>query len=146
MIETIELVEPWIDAVLTGDATLVDLVGGVDSISGTLSAIPLEPPYVTYLMQSTSDTITGAGGDRIGVESLYVVKAVAASGSWNDVSTIAARLDVLLHLPNTVVTLAGGSLSSIRERIIQYPEVDEGVQYRHLGAQYRIRASAGAQS
>jgi hypothetical protein len=146
MIETVGLVEPWIYAKLiadengsTGVADLID----VDSISGTLSAVPLTPPYVTFLMNSTTDIITGAGGARISVESLYVIKAVAAGGSWDDVVALAERIDALFHLPNTVVTLSGGSLSSIRERVISYPEVDEGVQYRHLGGIFRIRASEG---
>lgn len=144
MIETVDMVEPWIYDRLASDSQILALVG-VDSISGTLSATPLTPPYVTFLMNSTVDVITAAGGDRISTENLYVIKAVAASGSWDDVRAAANRIDALFHLPNTVVTLGGGSLSSIRERVVSYPEIDEGVQYRHLGGIFRIRASAGHQ-
>src|SRR5690349_11900695 len=130
MIETVGMIEPWIYDRLSTDTQILSRVG-VDSISGTLSATPLVPPYVTFLMNSNQDLVTGAGGDRISVETLYVIKAVAASGSWDDVLALATRIDQLFHLPNTVVTLSGGSLSSIRDRVIEYPEVDEGVQYRH---------------
>jgi hypothetical protein len=70
------------------------------------------------------------------------VKAVAQTATWNDVESIAERIDTLLQQPHTVITRARGSLTCIRESIISYPEVNDGVQYRHLGAIWRIRASA----
>jgi hypothetical protein len=143
-VETVDLIEPWIWSTLSTDSALLGLVP-IDSISGTLSATELTPPYVTFSMNSIFDVITGAGGDRIGVEALYLVKAVSADGSWDVIAPIARRLNVLLNKPYEVVTLPdGGSLSCLRDRIIQYPEVNEGVQYRHLGGLYRIRASPGA--
>lgn len=139
MTETIDLVEPWIYSRLQ-DSTLLTLIGGLDHISGTLSVDELPSPYVTFLMQSSRD-IQGNAGQIISTDNLYMVKAVAATASWNDVAAIASRLTTLFHLPYTVVNVTGGSLTSTRENIIQYPEITEGVQYRHLGAVYRIRAS-----
>lgn len=139
MTETIDLVEPWIYGQLQ-DSALLTLIGGLDHISGTLSVDELPTPYVTFLMQSSRD-VQGNAGQIISTDNLYMVKAVAATASWDDVSPIATILTGLFHLPNTVVNVTGGSLTSTRENIIQYPEITEGVQYRHLGAVYRIRAS-----
>lgn len=138
-IETVEIADTWLYATLSGDSALAVLVG--DRISGTLSGEPLATPYVTFLCQSTLD-VNGVGGARISTDNLYAVKAVAQASSWDDVVPIANRISALLHRPNQVVTTAAGSLTSVRQNLIQYPEVDEGVQYRHLGAVFRIRASA----
>lgn len=141
MIETTGLIDPWIYGTLSEDSTLMGLIGGLDHLSGTLSAVPLETPYVTFLCQSSRD-VGGVGGIRISTDNLYIVKAVAQGGTWDDVSQIASRVDYLLHRPGSVMTEGSGSLSCIRESIVQYPEVTEGLQYRHLGGIYRIRASA----
>jgi hypothetical protein len=140
VIETVSIVQPWLYDVLTGDSALVDMVG--EDISGALSPEALTPPFVSFLLDSGVDVLTGAGASRISVNTLYLVKAVAATTSWDDVGPIASRIDTLLHLPYQVVTLDNGSLSSIRERIVQYPEVQDGIAYLHLGALYRIRVSA----
>lgn len=139
MTETIDLIEPWIYGQLQ-DSALLTLIGGVGHISGTLSVDELPSPYVTFLMQSSRD-IQGNAGQIISTDNLYMIKAVAATASWDDVAPIATILTSLFHLPNTVINVTGGSMTSTRENIIQYPEITEGVQYRHLGAVYRIRAS-----
>ncbi len=141
--ETVDLVEPWLYATLSGDATLLGLIGGLTHLSGTLSIEELPLPYVTMAFVSARD-IQGNAGSIIAVESIYQVKAVDATASWDDVIPIASRITTLLHRPGQVVTLTGGSLTIVRERILQYPEVTDGVQYRHLGAQWRIRASRDA--
>jgi hypothetical protein len=137
--ETVDLIEPWIYASLLADSDLMDLVG-VGSISGTLSVGDLEPPYVTFLNQDSRD-IVGNAGLIISTSNLYAIKAVARTGSWDDVRPIAARIKALFHLPGREVMVPGGSLTSNREILINYAEITEGVQYRHLGAVFRIRAS-----
>lgn len=139
-IETVEIVEPWLYAKMTGDSALVSLVT-LDGISGTLSVETLPLPYATFLNQSTRD-IGVVDGGRITTDNLYMIKAVAKTGSWSDVLPIARRINALFDLPGQVITLSNGSLSCYKERTVQYPEVDEGLQYRHLGGIFRIRASA----
>ncbi len=142
MIETLELVDPWLALLLGASAELAALVG--DRISGTLSTVPLATPYVHFEMQSTRDVITGSGGDRIDTDNLYLVKVVDQTGSWDDMLPAFRIIDALFDRPYEVIDVPGGCLSSVRNNLIQYPEVDQGIQYRHLGAVYRIRASAGA--
>lgn len=139
IVETVSIVEPWLYATLSADPALAGLVG--DRISGTLSTVTLATPYITFLLQSPLD-IVGVGGVRISTDNLYVVKAVAQDSSWDQVIPIAERIDYLIHRPNSVMTETRGSLSCVRERPFQAVEVDGGLQYRHLGGVYRIRASA----
>lgn len=137
--ETVEIIDTWLYQILSTDGQLVGLVGA-DSISGTLSSTELKAPYVTFLCQSSID-VRGTGGVRISTDNLYEVKAVAQTGSWDDVLPIARRIEQLINRPFETVTTAAGALTCVRERTIQYPEVDEGLQYRHLGGVYRIRSS-----
>jgi len=137
--ETLDLVEPWIYSQLT-DAALLTLLGGLDHISGTLSLDDLPLPYVHFSMNSTAD-VQGNSGLIISTDNVYLIKVVGATGSWDDLIPAASRIKQLFHRPGEVIDVDGGSLSCIRERIIQYPEITEGVQYRHLGAMWRIRAS-----
>jgi len=139
MIETTGIVEPWLWATLTEDEVLSALVAG--HFSATLSPDPLPDPYLTFLMQSTRDVV-GMSGDTISTDNLYIVKAVARSSSWDEVEAIFSRAHALIHRPNAVMQSGSGSLTCVREQIVQYPEIDAGVQYRHLGGIYRIRASA----
>lgn len=135
---TVGVIEPWLFDILSTDADLIALVG--ESVSGTLSGELLAVPYVTFLLQDHTD-IQGVGGQEIMGDCLYMVKAVDRSAGWDTVRPIAERIHALLHRPHTNITIPNGSLTTIRERIIQYPEVEEGVQYRHLGGIYRIQAS-----
>jgi hypothetical protein len=138
-IETVDIIEKWLWATLSSDSELIGLVGE-NNIAGTLAPELLDPPYVAWLCQSAID-VKGNAGQTISVDTLYEVKTVAQTGSWDDVRPVAQRLKALLHRPNEVVTTPDGSLSCVHDRIVQYPEVDGGVQYRHLGGIYRIRAS-----
>lgn len=138
--ETVDLIEPWLYGTMAGDASLLTLLGGIEHLSGTLSPDELPLPYVTMILQSTRD-IQNHVGEIISTESLYEVKAVAATSTWDDIIPIASRLKELLHRPREVIAVPGGSMTCIRERVIQYAENTEGVQYRHLGASWRIRAS-----
>jgi hypothetical protein len=139
VIETVEIAEEWLYATLSTDTALAALVS--DRISGTLSPELLVMPYVTFLMQSSRD-VSAVGGIRISTDNLYIVKAVAQTSTWDDLTPIASRIDYLIHRPGSVMIEGGGSLTCTRERVHQLAEVDEGLQYRQLGGVYRIRASA----
>jgi hypothetical protein len=140
MIETTEIIEPWLYATLSEDPTLAGLVG--DRILGTMSSDMPQTPYVIFLLTSPRD-IVGVGGTRISTDNLYVVKGVSQTNSWDVLTPIAARIDQLIHRPgSTMLGEDGGSLTCIREMIHQMPEIADGLPYRHLGGVYRIRASA----
>ena len=139
VIETIQIIEPWIYETLSGDSQLAGMVE--DRISGTLSPVLLGTPYVTFLLQSPLDII-GIGGTLISTDNLYIVKAVTQTSTWDDLLPIAQRIDLLLHRPGQIMTEEFGSLTCIRERRFQQAEEAGDLQYRHLGSIFRIRASA----
>ncbi len=134
-VETVDIIDPWLYATLSGDPQLAALVG--QNIGGPLLVGTVAPPYVTWSEPSVRD-VTAHDGGRIWVDTIYTVKGVAASASWDDVSPIARRLDALLH--GVEADTAAGHISSRREAIVQYGEQSEGQQYRHLGGRFRIRA------
>ncbi len=86
--------------------------------------------------------MSAVGGIRISTDNLYIVKGVAQTSTWDDLVPIANRIDYLIHRPTAVMTQGSGSLTCTREMVHQLAEVTEGMQYRHLGGIYRIRASA----
>lgn len=139
MIETVQIADSWLASVLRQDPVLADLVGV--RVVGTLSPGPLSGPYAAFGLSSSID-IVGVGGVRISTDNLYIAKAVAQTSSWDDVTTVASRIDYLLHREGESISHGGGSLTCTRERIVQQVEVDAGLQYMHLGGFYRIRASA----
>lgn len=138
-IETIELVEPWLYQVLHGDSTLNTAVGGrFDTMLGDGGA-DLDLPKVQWAMVSTRD-VANAQGQRIDTDNLYDIKVIGEGSSFGPLATIASRIDTLLD--GQVYTFpGGGSLTCVRERIIQMEEPVIGVKYLHLGATYRIRCS-----
>lgn len=144
-IETTEIVEPWLYGALTGDATLMALlddVGGTQGkvINAATDAVNLEPPYVVFNMQSQRD-ITTQQGFRVQAACIYLVKTVVKGGNYDPATAIFKRVDGLLA-PNGFrsVQTDDGVITCKRDIIIQYPEVQDGAQWRHLGATYRIRA------
>lgn len=137
-IETVDLVETWLYSTLHGDVTLAALVDG--RIVGPVAALgDFEVPFVVFSLAGTRD-IAANDGTIIDTSSIYVVKAVGAGSSWDTVRAIAARVHNLIH-GKTYTFPGGGSLTCARERIVAYPEEEAGQQFRHLGGQYRIRAS-----
>ncbi len=137
-VETLEVVEPWLWSLLSTDAVLAGLVA--NRIVGTLAEGEVDAPYVVWTMASARD-VRGVGQVRQQVDCIYNIKGVTTGASWSAVVPIAKRLDALLTTAGTVSTV-GGDLVCTREGVIQYAEVLEGSQFRHLGASWRIRANS----
>ena len=125
-VETVEIIDTWLWARLSGDDELMDAIGGTDNLVGTLAHAAIGTPYIAYFLSSSRD--------------IYTVKAVSEGATWSIVAPIARRIDSLLDGVNT--TTPNGDLSCVREGIVQYPEVEQATQYRHLGGTYRFRANS----
>jgi hypothetical protein len=139
VIETVDVIEPWMYQRLAADAALTALVAG--RVVSTMAGRNMQSPYVVFDLNSPRD-IRGIGTGRIMVDCLYVAKAVGKTDSWDDLAPIAARVDELLDGASGEV-VAGHVLGVARERVVQYAEVDDnGNQYRHLGGMYRLWAHA----
>lgn len=142
ILESTDIIDPWLYSVLHGDSVLNAAVGG--RFINTLSSSKVATPYITWTAASTR-SVRGIGGILIDTDSLYDIKAVTNEPGFTQASALAARIRALIETINSSVTVATpfpASLTCFWENEIRYPEVTEGVQYRHLGATYRIRAAA----
>ena len=127
--------EAWLYGKLHGDATLLALVpGGVYTwpVPTTISGA-----FALYQMQAAND-IRGNGPTRIGVNGLWLVRAVAETQSFGgNLLAAANRIDVLLQAASGTAT-GGVVWACVREEPFQLVETRDGRQWRHLGGQYRI--------
>ena len=144
VIETVEVVEPWLYARISSDSVITDLVA--DRVYGTFVDSSVDERHVIFALNSPRDVV-GVGRARIILDALYVAKAVAPTSSWDDLTPVAKRLDELLHgAVEQAVELEGDVVGYIagcrREQIVQYPQEEAGAQWRHLGGLYRIWAHA----
>ena len=127
--------EAWLYSKLHGDATLLGYCpGGVHTwpVPTTVTTA-----FVLYQMQSGVD-IRGVGPTRIGVNGLWLVRAVAEAKSFGgSLLSAADRIDALLQAASGSVT-AGVVWACEREAPVQLVETRDGRQWRHLGGQYRL--------
>jgi hypothetical protein len=135
------LAEQWLHGMLAGDAQLVALLpkypGASPAIYGYVAPENVPYPVVIYSYQS-GDDVYGSGKMRIMSQLVYQVKAVGAGATFSVLAPVADRIDELLH--GAFGSVAGLSvLSCMRRAPVAYAEIDNGIQYRHLGGLYRLQ-------
>lgn len=120
---------------LTGASSITDLVG--QRVFHQKAPKDTQLPFIVFFKQSGTPTYA-FGATAFDTQS-WVVKAVDRDESSDRAEDIAAAVDALLT--NGSLTLQSGSLMDLRRQSdIDYLEDDEGVQYRHHGASYRVVA------
>jgi hypothetical protein len=124
----------WITARLRNDATLMGLVTKVHQWPVPANAVL---PYVLFQEQSAVD-LEVLGGERVWVDGLWLVRAVAETRDWGGALEQAAnRIDALLHKAAGPAT--GGNVWACRRvRPFRLTEDRESGQFRHLGGLYRL--------
>lgn len=137
--ETLDVLEPWLIALLK-DVLITSVEPNlVDHVVNAQTAETISPPYLLVWHISSRD-ILGVGATRIDTDNLYGVKAVHQVNSYIPGRAAMRAVDTALH--GKFVTTANGSLTSVRESTFHYPETIDGVQYMHVGANYRFRAAS----
>lgn len=127
--------ERWLYGKLKNDATLTGLASGGVYTWPVPAGITL--PYVLYQNQTGTD-IRGTGATRIGVNGLWIVRAIAETYSFGgNLQSAADRIDALLHGKASAVT-GGVVWACVRTEPFQLVEMADGRQFRHLGGIYRI--------
>lgn len=127
------IVYSWIYSVLSGNTTITNAVG--TRIYDSIVENPTYP-YIIYNWQGGTD-VTEVSAIRIMMNGLFQVKVVDKNTSFNTISPIAMKIDQLLHRASAT-TSNGIILSSKRELPISLVELNNEIQYRHLGGIYRI--------
>jgi HK97 gp10 family phage protein len=137
MIETTR-VDEWLLTTLAASASLTALVS--TRIYGYVAPQNSTGNMVIFNWMGGSDLVA-VSGYRALVNGLWQVKAITQSGSFAQAKAIMDIVDGLIHR-TTGSTSDSLILSCVREAPVQYVEVTNGIQYRHLGGLFRIQISA----
>lgn len=120
--------------VLSGDATLSALVGGVHRIEAPEGAAF---PRCVFQLVLAPDSYRYGG--RVETRFNYQVKVIAAGSDQEDAKAALARVDELLT--DVALDVEGWQLTR-RQDVFEYIERAEGQVYQHVGANYLIVVTA----
>jgi hypothetical protein len=139
------MVDAWVDGVLKGNTAF-------NAISPNLATRVFPQvapdgtgyPFIVYQAQTPPHDVRGVGPNRVMVDTLYIVKAVAQVASYDALADVAHQIDVVMTAaePQAITGGLGTILCSVREDGFSLTESASGTLYRHLGGQYRILAQA----
>lgn len=124
-------VDEWLYSILHGDPALANL-----PVASYVAKAGMTLPRIQFNFQGGSD-VGAVGAIRIMLTGLWQIKAIVQADSFAPAKPIADRIDTLLHGAAGAVA-DGVILGCVREQPIAYVEVDNGLQYRHLGGLYRV--------
>jgi hypothetical protein len=123
---------------LAADAALTAIVGS--RIYGDSVPQGAQYPYILFQFLSAVDRRT-VGPNRLLTNMLYIVQVVDAATSYGgDMSTVAARIDAVLHA-SSGTTASGQAFACVREEQFRLVErLADKTEIRRLGGRYRILA------
>ena len=140
-----DLVDRWVGERLAAHA-LFDVIspGLTTRIYSEFAPRTAKFPFIIYQAQVPARDIRGVGTARVMVETTYIVKAIAQTEWYSDLSPIVAEIDDLMTVSDGVITADGAVFTSIRQNQFRLVEVEDGNQFRHFGGEYLIHAQASA--
>jgi hypothetical protein len=140
-----DVVDAWVKATLVAHGGLNTAYPGLTTrIFDRFAPTGTAYPYIVFQDQSPVRDIIGVGPARVLVETLYVVKAIAQCVTYAPLREPAHEIDLAMTVPNGSALPDGALITSIRQEGFSLVEVENEVQYRHLGGVYRIQASVPA--
>jgi uncharacterized protein DUF3168 len=127
---------------LAGDTTLNNLLASAPS--GYSKSIFYEQapatatfPYVLFSKSAGTPTYAFGGSKAALDEDVWLVKGIDRNTTADIADAIADRLNSLLT--DAALSISGANHKYLRRMSdVTYPEVTDGVQYRHAGALYRL--------
>lgn len=139
-------IQEWAVSALL-DSNALETALGEDSREGLAGRIWDSPPpadavlpYVLLNVVEPRD-IGGVGFTEVMAVAELTAKVVGAVESYDPLAPIVTAMHAALHgRANVPLNGSGTMLSSRRVRQIAYPEVTEGIEYRHLGGAYEVHA------
>jgi hypothetical protein len=130
------LAEKWIFQTLNASSSLNSLVLG--GYNADIAPSDATYPMVIFTNQSAEDERTFNNKTKVFTDTLYLVEVVGKTTSYTTLSPIFDLMDSLLDVKSGLITGGGYVLSCVRERIQKRREFTNGVEYKRLGAVYRI--------
>lgn len=129
-------VNSWIMDVLSGDGSLQAMVQGrvyVDQAPEHATT-----PLVIFAFLGGSDKVLTSTGRLTQV--LYLIRAVAENGTYDDVAPLADRIEAALTLPEQGTVVDQVRITTVfREQPHQRMDSQYGVRTVYMGGFYRIR-------
>lgn len=143
------LIDQWLVFRLGSDAIIQSLVAKrpdvitEPGIYADLAVSGAAFPRIVFNATDPGRDVVVIGAQRIMGKSLYLVRAQAQTKSYQGVlKQIADRADVLLHGASGPIPGGGSIVWCVRQQQYRLTEVENGIQYRHLGGIYEINAQA----
>lgn len=129
----------WAYARLTGSQEVADALGvPLEGVSDRVWPDPApagtEAPFIVYSAGEAQDTQAMGPFARIHSTVPLNVKGVDQSRTYDDLAPVARAIyAALVGRVGDDVSAGGTMLSARRIAGIQYPELGDGIEYRHLG-------------
>jgi hypothetical protein len=126
---------------LAGDTTLNNLLGTPASgysKSIYYQQVPQDANFPFVVFQKQAGTPTEAFGVPSALETeVWLVKGIDRGATSDTAEAIQARIAALLN--DASLSISGSTLLYLRRQSdVEYPEVDDGVQYHHAGSSFRL--------
>src|SRR6185312_16825892 len=139
VVDTVSPAFALVDSVLTANGAFMALVAGVYQDMAPVATYT--QPWCIMQMQSAPVDTNSAMAIRILSRGIITVKIVGMASDGAIIRAAFAAADALL-CPNGQPRRvsdgnSGGLLDLYRSSTIAYSEIDSGIQYVHLGGQYR---------
>lgn len=128
----------WLYDTLSNDSEVTDLVD--TRIYQDVAPQGSTTPYIVYQASGQANDLMVVGQIRVWSDGLWTVKVVDQSNSYASADAVYTKVDLALHRGDGTAT--GGIVhTATREQTFSYPEIDQGVHYKHIGGVYRIQVS-----
>lgn len=132
-----------IDGKLASDTTLTGMLAiAAPNYSQAIYYLeaPEEATFPFVIFSKSSGVPTEAMGKPSAFETdVWMVKCVDLSSSADRAEAVAARIAVLLN--DAALSISGANLMYLRRQSdVDYPELANGISYRHCGSLYRLVA------
>ncbi len=137
--ETLDVIEPWLIALLKDVLITAVEPNLVNAVVNAQTTETTATPYLVVGHISSRD-IMGIGTIRLDTDNLYGVKVIHRENSFVPGRTVMRAVENAIN--GKIVTTSNGSLTCVREATFHYPETIDGVQFMHVGANYRLRAAS----
>jgi hypothetical protein len=137
------LIDKWVLETLQAHTPFDTLSAGLTGrIYDRLAAAGTRFPYIIFQAQTPPVVSRGIGDVTVLVSTIYIVKAVAQTSTYDTLAPVAAAIKDAMSAPNGATADGGLIFATSYEGGFSLVESESSTQYRHLGGQYRIQAQA----
>ena len=127
---------------LTGPAPVI-AISQVTRVYADIAPQGTPFPYILMTNTDPGQDVMVTGAIRVMTNAIWVVRGVAQGSQYSaTLKQIADRIDALLHRKEGAISGGGMIVASYREQPFRLPETTNGINYRHLGGQYRTLVQA----